>query len=526
LQEAVKAAKNMKDGGLVIAPFGDDFGGQMQLDAVTLGDMQYFKLVNNVRNVFALTLKEAQDFVSGDVAKMQNRSRMFKNATHRKGVAGWNHDMEYALRHYLNYAARYIAMDTLKHDGINLFERTFGRYRSEHKGLANYTKQFLDAALGNPGKIEETLNNLVRNSWIGRHVKDYIGDRPATMLSSSAAGLIAIAKLGFWNISSAAMNFTQILGTAAKIGYGPTAAAMAEYAGNLARPNFATMRLYRETGVEDNISMENPSGYSKIHQIRGKLTGMSLFRAADGMARKVTVIGAYRKALAEGKNKNAAIEYAKEVNDDVNFDYSVVGAPHFMRQLGPIGTLMFQFKKYGIKELELISKMNGKERAKLLVPMLLLSGIFGAPGGDALKAFIDLLIPGDDDRDLEMEIKKWVSETSLPDLVKKTILYGALSNLGIDIGRRVGMGDFIPSELSDFTGPTFSTIYRTWNAVPKIFDDGNFFDMIEAVSPGLANPIKAIVGEGGRVSSTRPQAKKWREPRGHARFENPSRATP
>jgi hypothetical protein len=108
----------MKDGGLVIAPFGDDFGGQMQLDAVTLGDMQYFKLVNNVKNVFALTLEEAQDFVSGDVAKMQNRSRVFKNATRRKGVAGWNHDMEYALRHYLNYAARYIAMDTLKRDAV------------------------------------------------------------------------------------------------------------------------------------------------------------------------------------------------------------------------------------------------------------------------------------------------------------------------------------------------------------------------------------------------------------------------
>jgi hypothetical protein len=255
------------------------------------------------------------------------------------------------------------------------------------------------------------------------------------------------------------------------------------------------MRLYRETGVEDNITMENPSGYSKIHQIRGKLTGMSLFRAADGMVRKVTVIGAYRKALAEGKNRHAAIEYAKEVNDDVNFDYSVVGTPHFMRQLGPIGTLTFQFKKYGIKELELISKMNGKERAKLLAPMLLLSGIFGVPGGDALKALIELLIPGDDDPDLEMEMKKWVSETSLPDPVKKTILYGALSNLGMDIGRRVGMGDFIPNEWADFAGPTFSTAYRTWNAVPKIFDDGNFFDTIEAVSPGLANPIKAIVGE-------------------------------
>jgi hypothetical protein len=102
LREAVKAAGGMGETGLVIAPFVDDFGGQARIDAVTLGDMQYFKLVGKVKDVFALTLDEARDFVSGDIAKMQNRSRMFKNAAHRKGVKGWDANMEYALRHYAN----------------------------------------------------------------------------------------------------------------------------------------------------------------------------------------------------------------------------------------------------------------------------------------------------------------------------------------------------------------------------------------------------------------------------------------
>jgi hypothetical protein len=488
LREAVKAAENMEGTGLVIEPFQDDFGGQMQLDAVILGDMSYFKLINNVKNVFALTKEEAAAFVSGDIAKMQNRSRIFKNAKQRRGVKGWDHDMEYALRHYANYAARYIAMDTLKHDGINLFERTFGRWRSEHKGLGNYTKQYLSAVLGNPVKIDETLNNWVRNSWIGQHVKDYIGDRPFEMLANSIAGLTAISKLGLLNFSSALMNYTQFVGTTAVLGYGPVAAAMAEYA----RPNAHTKALYRATGVEDSITMENPSGYSKAHQTRKALSGMQLFRYADGMVRKVTVIAAYRKALSEGKNKAAAIEYAKKVNDDVNFDYSVADTPYFMTQSGALGKLAFQFKKYGIKELELISKLKTPgQKIRFWVPMLLLSGVFGLPGGELLKKILEKIFAGDDE-DLELELKKSVAELPLPGTVRKAILYGALSNAGIDIGKRVGMGDFIPSEMRDFTGPAASTIANAWQALPKIWNDGNFIDTIEAVSPGIANVLKGL----------------------------------
>ena len=95
---------------------------------------------------------------------------------------------------------------------------------------------------------------------------------------------------------------------------------------------------------------------------------MMAFRLVDGMARKVTLIGAYRKALSEGKNRAAAIEYAKQVNDDVNFDYSVADTPNFIRRTGPIGTLLFQFKKFPVKMLELalpgVGKLKGWEQAR------------------------------------------------------------------------------------------------------------------------------------------------------------------
>ena len=41
-------------------------------------------------------------------------------------------------------------------------------------------------------------------------------------------------------------------------------------------------------------------------------------------------------------------------------------------------------------------------------------------------------------KDLELETKKLIAESSLPEPVKRTILYGALSNLDVDVGRRAG----------------------------------------------------------------------------------------
>jgi hypothetical protein len=220
---------------------------------------------------------------------------------------------------------------------------------------------------------------------------------------------------------------------------------------------------------------------------------MSWFRAADGMVRKATFLGAYRKGRSEGMGHSAAIEYAKKVNDDVNFDYSVADSPSFMRRTGPIGTLAFQFKKYPVKMMELalpgLGKLNGVQSARFWAFQLAMSGLFGLPAFDLIKNLLKSLFG----KDLELETKKVIGESSLPTPIKKTLLYGALSNAGIDIGRRVGMGDFIPSDYRDFTGPALSTIWNVVEAMPKIFTDANFMDTIEAISPGAANPIKEFL---------------------------------
>jgi hypothetical protein len=245
--------------------------------------------------------------------------------------------------------------------------------------------------------------------------------------------------------------------------------------------------------MENNITMENPSGYSGIHNARGMIADMEMgmFRTADEMTRKTTFLGAYRKAVSEGESHAAAMEYAKKVNNDVNYDYSIADTPNFMRRSGPIGTLAFQFKKYPIKTMELFSKLDTKQKTGYAARFILLSGILGLPGLDWLKDFIKSVWGPD----IELEVKRLVSESPLPAPVKRTVLYGALSNAGVDVGRRVGLADAFPSEFKDLTGPAAATIARVIKSMPAIFDDGNFLDTIDAISPGLSNPLKALYGE-------------------------------
>jgi hypothetical protein len=489
MRETVTAAEGMNEKGLVVSPFMDDFGGQAQLDAVILGDTQYLKLLSNTQDVFALSVEDAREFLDG-VARMGNRNRFFKNAIQRKGAAGWDTDMEYAFRHYMNYSARYIAMDDLKHKSRNLFERVHGKWGNDHSHnmLAKYTKDYINDVLGVPSSVENTLNNWIRNGKLGQFIPDWIGDRPAAMGANMLAGGIGVTKLGFLNFASAAINLTQLNGTQALIGYKWTGTGLAEYF----RPSARTKALYREAGIEQNITMENPSGYSNAHNVRGKLAdaSMVLFRTADGMVRKATFLGAYRKAISEGQNHAAAMEYAKEINDRVNYDYSIADTPNFMRRTGPIGTLLFQFKKYPIKTMELFASMTPKQKISYAAHFIAMSGFLGLPAFDWLKRFIEWIW----DYDIELEVKKLVSESPLPAAAKRTILYGIAANAGVDIGRRVGLADAFPSELKDLTGPAAATIARVVKSLPQI-SEGNFLDTIDAISPGLSNPLKALYGE-------------------------------
>jgi hypothetical protein len=185
--------------------------------------------------------------------------------------------------------------------------------------------------------------------------------------------------------------------------------------------------------------------------------------------RATTVLGAYRKALAGGASHQEAIKFAKGTNRRVNFDYSIVDTPNFIRRSGPLGTVLFQFKKFPVKSLELMLSHRGAgELARFWIPVFLVAGMYAFPGGEALKELIKAMTSknGYGGWDAELEMKKWLTNWAGPDTEKqkwaKVVMYGAFSlePIGVDISKRVGGFDFIPSRPADFAGAGPSSLWK------------------------------------------------------------------
>lgn len=503
---------------------------------VVVGDKDYMKMMLRIMKHTEMTLPEANAFLHDSVGvTKKGRHRFFGNAQHRKGAKGFDQDVQWALTHYLNASARYVAMEHFKPEAIGFYERFFGDFNAEPKSnTARYIKNFINDMNGVPSYIEDELNKIVANiPFFGPRLNDAFEGRPALALSSSISWFNAVTKLGLGNFASAAINFMQFI----NIGTRLNSYAYANMGLKKAlKPSDFDRRIIEESGVMDEINLASDAGgytqtrdYGRARKGLSKVKkGLDLamipFTKADSLMRKAAILGAYYQGVQEkgmkpeheGEISRKAIEYAKDVNYDANFDYSTAAAPGAMRAGSVLTQQLFQFQKYPIMQFEffwnnVVHAENNKQRARFLVPYLLMSGAVGAvPFGALINAVASSLVGagGDDDNDLAEEIKaemmKWAGTDPMKRRLVNTVLYGILANANINISERVGMSNAFSGEyygnkpqssagalLQLFGGPLVSTVYN----VATQIGNHNPIETIKAVSPSLGNMLQAVVGE-------------------------------
>nr|DAQ56872.1 MAG TPA: PLxRFG domain protein [Caudoviricetes sp.] len=472
--------------------------------APIMGDMDYYAMVNKLAENTGQTVKEAEEMLSGAV-RLKTRHRFFGNAQHRKGVNGFEkEDLNWILRHYANSACRYYAMETEgKPKLINLYERVFGAFdKDPSTTLGRYTKQYINDLNGNPSDLEKAINEtldrcpLYRKFFVARY-----GERAALAVAGKLSGTIASLCLGFGNVSTALLNFTQAINGTAYIG---EAKAYWQIFHEGARRRFTAeeQRVLNETNVENDVGMDSGAGYDKarysVGTLWGKVTraGMFFFKESEGIVRRGTVLTAYKTARKRGMSHDQAILFAKEVNRKSNFEYAVTDAPNIFRRGSVFAQLALQFKKYPIKQMEVVwdmlprrhdTKIKTKQKILFWVPYFLTSGLLGIPAFG---------LPDDwfDDK-FSLSLKKYLMEWAGNDRAKRMAaeiaLYGAPSLLGADVSNRVGLGDIIPTQGRDIAGPAVSKLL----SFGRDAFNGDGASALRDVSPGLYN-IYAAFGAG------------------------------
>lgn len=551
MSEAVKLgeklAKQNKNSNYVVTPQTFSAPGAQE-QAVVMGDYDYAKVISKVASSMTMSLADARAMMDGTV-KMKNRGRFYGYAMERKGFSGYEQNVYLATMKYFNQTARYVALDPFKRNAISMYNRTFGNFDdanvASRSATAKWIKKYISDMNGTPTFVEKMLNTFLHGLGVG---KERAGGRPALWLQQNVFTYpMTIMKLGILNPASSILNLTQLFNLYGALGEkvmsGEGYRRLLE---NGFRDTFKAMSnknsalgklLWEDLGLNYQIGMDISAGYSNaevtglgsLHGFTSRMAGKSMyfFRQSDAFARGVTLLTAYNKALSEGKSKAEAIEYAKVINDKVNFDYSVADEPWIFRAFGPISKVLLQFKKYPVKQIELFhdfyldgrdAGLNKKQSAmrmlKYMAPYMAMSGVSGIPfislAGGLFSALV-ATVSGDDDWDWEKKMKQYmIAEFGQDSPLTQWWLYGGGAMLGINIGSRIGVGDFMGSDSynsADGVGGLLwnqTTLGSTVNQVSKQMSYRNYAEAVKAINPTVGNILQAYKGE---VRTTRGRMK-------------------
>ena len=457
------------------------------------------ELMDGIKDDLSIDLSEAIE------AKKQKGKHIFLSALqHRKGAKGWETNLRWVIQHHIGTAARYCALDPYKVKVINYFEKAWGSFADNFVGKdlkAEFAQGLINSVLGVPTRAEKVSDAILELCPLFRNTP-----QASRVLSSTMLGVMSVLKLGV-SPAAAFVNLTQLVNIQGYIG------AKWTYEGisRAWKKSKEDMALLDELGTREEAGLETvdiseataliAGKYDKQLRQLKKLSDLSMkaFTKAESLLRQAAVLGAYHKALAEGKTEAAARSYALEVNRKANFNYGIEDAPRLFRMLkgSVVGDLFLQFKKYGFKELEVIYDMAfdksipKSQKLSFFGAYFLLGGIFNAlPFQDTMIELLGLALDSDDpEAEMKEWIMKWAKGSEAKKIVALTAMYGAGSWIGADVSQRVGFRGLTP-ELEEPLGVTGSTIKQVCTAMLN----GDSVGFAKGLSPALGNVVGATKG--------------------------------
>lgn len=485
---------------------------------ITMSEAEFLKLQRSLIENSKMSLHEAKSALKSVVSKT-GRNRFFGNIRHRKGRAGYNQDVIESINRYITMSSRYCALQPAKSEAIPLYERTFGvafdKEPPKGMAMANVIKGYIRYNNGTPNSNELRWNDWLNNwDWWRNNMSASYGDRASIMAIGKINSAISVAKLGFFSFSAAFVNLSQLKSTYALVGEKGIVAGLKA----IKRMNRLDKMVIEETGVRYNIGLDTPSGFTKRRTYAGsgkraKAVGaikrlrdaysafgdksMILFKTTEAFLRRLTVLSAYYKGVADGMNHKEAIAYAKDVNRKANFDYGAADAPGLFRSAaGTPMELALLFQKYPMKEWEMMSTMlplvgsgTKAQKARYWGMYFLLAGLFGFPAIDWVDEWLE------DELGYKPTVlaKAWILNKFGDNAVTRMSIYGVGAGVGVDVSKRVGMAGMFPSEnslLAYLTGAFGSTVQQMASAIAS----GDAVKVAKAWSPALGHALEAAQG--------------------------------
>lgn len=230
-----------------------------------------------------------------------------------------------------------------------------------------------------PTEIDTLIDNAVKSSPIGYR----LGQRPVTSTTRALRQQVFRGTIGL-NVSTALRNLTQVANTYAKLGEKFTAHGYIQLAKKWNSGELERVGVLRDSFLQDK---RLPAIKKMIDYVDKGL--FYLFERAEKINRGSAYFGAKAKALSEGMSESQAIEYAKKIVRDTQFQFGSIDTPVALQS--DIAKTLTQFMSYPVKQSEFLAEMVKKKEWAGLIRWLGSTLVMGKVLKDSFGLSLDII---------------------------------------------------------------------------------------------------------------------------------------
>lgn len=382
-------------------------------DMIRLGDRRFWNLVQRMKaqNMEPDAVKDA---LRGNIGRKAAKQKWWGSLQHREGYGGYSQDYSRVMASYLNGFHRWRILTSLNRRVQPMIEQV----RAEGRiNAAERLQTIFDNLWGKPTEATRQFDAFVRRipglrDWI----KPLALDRWARF-ATQIAGMMTLRTLRF-----SVVNRLQPLQ-----GLYPIVGERGIIEAKLLQHSDAGRRLLQEAGVD-----LDPGQYA--HELAGGSARRALIERFSGERsnQELAFLAMYQHGRRLGLDHRRAVQYGKLRGQLMTqFTPLVVDTPELFE--GPFGRVMFQFKRFPVKQVELMSQMVADRNIPAIARLV---GAFAVLGGLSFMVR-QTWVSSRDDR---LRAKRAL-DRNLGTRGADTVMYGLPGFLGADISGSITLGD-------------------------------------------------------------------------------------
>lgn len=430
IKEAVKSNPLLAD-----AEFNVEQDMAIPPDMLRLFDKRFFKMVNDMKNNLGVSAEEIRQAQRGIIGRKASKQKWFGSLQERLGFTGYSKDFDKVLTAYLSGYHRWKSLTALQREVMPMIEQV----KADYPFAAGRLEGLMENLWGKPSRVSKLFDNTLQKIPV---VRDYV---QPMMLDTIARGLRSAAVFGHLRtVRYAVLNRLQPLqGLYPIIGEATLAKA------KMLQHSDAGKQLLDEFGVRFDAGQFSEPGF------RGRLTNLRERITGEKSNQELAFLGMYLHGKNQGMSHAEAGKYGKLRGQLMTqFTPLVVDTPELFE--GPVGQTLFQYKRFPVKQIELMTTMARDKNLPAGARLLMTFALTGGASYFLRQAFTSPTT--------RTQVYNYL-EDQLGEDGAKVAFYGLPGYLGADISGSLVMGEELAKP--QLFGPAVSTAAQIARDIAK-----------------------------------------------------------